>query len=85
VLQSGVGLSYRTQESHKAEDTQRSADYSEAVRPYGGIRGFFSGDSSAPLSAQIGAIVIASAVAAIRLFVGVSSERVSEVRRGIYL
>jgi hypothetical protein len=69
----------------EADERENSSDYAKPVGPRGGVRGFFSGDSSAPLSAQIGAIVVLAAVASIGLFYGISGKRITEVGRSIYI
>ena len=84
-FQRSICLCERAQQQENTDQAQSGSDNTEPVRPYGGIRGFFSGNSSSPLSAQIGAIVILSGVAAVGLFEGVRGKPRIEWLRSITL
>lgn len=83
--QSATTLPYRNQQGCQTDRAQERADYAEPVRPHGGVRGFFSGNSSAPLGAQISAIVILSVIAGVGFFGGICGKPRVEWLRSVTL
>lgn len=55
------------------------------VHPLGGVRRFFSGDGSAPLGAQISAIVILSMVTGVGFFYGICGKFAVNWHRSVML
>lgn len=71
LFQGEFGLTKRAQQESQTGKTQDGTYNAQVVGPGSRARRFFSGNSSAPLSAQIGAIMILSAVAAIGFYNGI--------------
>lgn len=83
--QAAPPLAHGDKEERQANAAKDRPYDAQSIGPDGSIRGFFSGDGSAPLSAQIGAIVALSAIASIGFFHGISSEGISRRRGDILL
>lgn len=70
-VQRFIGLRQSAENKQDAYKRQERAAAGNPVSPIRGIRSFFSRDSSAPLSAQIGCIVVLVSIAAAGLVVGI--------------
>lgn len=77
------GLPERDNNKNYTGKGKERSTASDPVRPIGGIRCFFGRDSSAPLGAQVGGLVVLSLITAVGTVVGIG--RVIRRRRSGYL